>query len=207
MKLSSHYLETRFIYFFFNNTFFLDLLDLKYNELHIGRSCLSVGTFYFSAFRPLRSPPRETWMKSRFMNKVKYTSCLSAIIFVLLLKLFKYFLYFNMRITVVCGGERKNVLLTNYFSLLGRGRAKLIHSWAGREWSKPQENRLSLRFCPNNVIFLRYWQQLCGGGRSEIILSENILFGFYKILSSFLSCQQAFLMSMIKWNKCPRNWK
>ena len=73
MKLSSYYGETRFIYFFFNNTFFLDLLDLKYNELHIGRSCLPVGTFYFWEFRPLRPPTRETRMKSRFMNKVKYT--------------------------------------------------------------------------------------------------------------------------------------
>ena len=35
-------------------------------------------------------------------------------------------------------------------------------------------------------------------GKMEIILSENILFDFYKILSSFFRCQQDSPMSMIK---------
>ena len=69
----------------------------------------------------------------------------------------------------------------------GKGRTYSFMRWEGAVlWSKPQENRLSLRFCRNNVIFLSYWQQLWPGGRYEIILSENISFGpLFKVSTRF----------------------
>ena len=129
--------------------------------------------------------PHETWIKSRFMN-IKYIIISIGhhpqppdfLLINTILSLFS-----TIRITVVdtwtrmpCSAHQLCIFSPR------RGRAKLIHSWAGREWSKPQENRLSLRFCRNNVIFLRYWQQLCGGERYEIILSENISFLVFFIL-------------------------
>ena len=68
-------------------------------------------------------------------------------------------------ICLEAGGWRCLAQLINCFARLywgwRGGRAKLIHEYW--EQGRPRENRLSLRFCRNNVIFLGILATTCMG--------------------------------------------